>query len=696
MATIQELVADVRTREVLLPEFQRGYVWKGDQVRGLVQSLYRKHPTGHFLTWKTANPGKVRGDRAEQEGHSILLLDGQQRLTSLFVLFEGKAPPFYEGESLFFNLYFNMQTEEFRFYQKTMMEGSPDWINVHAFLKEGLASYLERLPKLGAEEQTLVQSNLARLAQLDAIRNYTYQVDQLSGDDLTTEQVVLIFNRVNSAGTPLTKADLAIAHICTIWPDARTELREFSTAMDKHGFGVDPDFLVRCIAGAASGSVLLEGSFFNVPVEDLQVAWKNVRRSFEHLVNVLRHDAFIDSINDLPTRNLLIPMTVYLAGHGSAFTDEILKRKFIRWMFLAGIWGRYSGSSESTMQKDVSLLGAEDPTEELVARIIDQRGRIRIEGRDLADKSASSPLYKFSYVVARSKGAKDWFTGLTLYRRAVGQSNGLESHHIFPKGVLTKAGYSLSEHRSLINQVANRAFLTQKANRTIAASTPQSYLPKVQADHPGALQAQCVPMNQELWHVNHLAEFFESRCRLLASAMNDFLDGLVPEDVAKKDLGLQIPEMIKRGESAGLEFKSSLRWDYEQGARNKALERVVAKTVAGFANAKGGVLLIGVDDAGDVLGIAPDYESLPKSNRDGFELHLVQLLGASLGDSVLAFVTITFHEIEGKDVCQVAVESCDHPVYLSENGDSALYVRMGNLTKSLPINEAVQYVGSNW
>lgn len=696
MATIQELIADVRAGEILLPEFQRGYVWKGDQVRGLVQSLYRKHPTGHFLIWKTSKPTKIRGGEVSQEGHSLLLLDGQQRLTSLFVLFEGQPPPFYEGESLFFNLYFNMQTEEFRFWQKSMMEGSPDWISVHAFLKEGLTAYLERLPDLQEEERELVQTNLARLAQLDAIRNYPYQTDQLSGDDLTTEQVVEIFNRVNSAGTPLTKADLAIAHICSIWPEAREELRGFSAEMDKHRFGVDLDFLVRSIAGVASGSVLLEGSFYKVPIEDMQTAWKKVRQSFEHLVNVLRHDAFIDSIGDLPTKNVLIPLTVYLAQHGSAFTDETIKRKFIRWMFLAGLWGRYSGSAETMMQKDVSLLDAEDPTGDLVERIIDQRGRIRIEARDLADRSASSPYYRFSYVLARANGAKDWFTGLTLYKQAVGSSNGLESHHIFPKAVLKKAGLSLDEHRGLINQVANRAFLTQKANRAISASSPDEYLPKVQAEHPGALQAQSVPMNQELWHVERFQEFLDARCRLLATAMNEFLDGLVPEDVAKKDLGLQIPEMIKRGESAELEFKSSLRWDFQQQAKNKVLEKVIAKTVAGFANAKGGVLLIGVDDEGTVLGLDADYATLSKGNRDGFELQVTQVLSAALGESVLAFVTITFHEIDGHDVCQIAVEPCDHPVYLADGGESALFVRMGNLTKPLPIDEAVKYVGSNW
>ena len=126
--SIAELLTQIRRGEILLPEFQRGYVWNSDQVRGLLQSLYRKHPTGHLLVWKTYKPSPVRGAAATTDGHSLLLLDGQQRLTSLYVLFEGKAPPFYEGESLFANLYFNVQTEEFRFWQKTVMEKNPAWI----------------------------------------------------------------------------------------------------------------------------------------------------------------------------------------------------------------------------------------------------------------------------------------------------------------------------------------------------------------------------------------------------------------------------------------------------------------------------------------------------------------------------------------------------------------------------------------
>ena len=97
----------------------------------------------------------MRGGAAARDGHSLLLLDGQQRLTTPYVLFKGKAPRFYEGESLFFDLHFNRQTQEFRFWQKSQMENNPAWIGVHEFLQEGLAALLERLEQLDEERRTI-------------------------------------------------------------------------------------------------------------------------------------------------------------------------------------------------------------------------------------------------------------------------------------------------------------------------------------------------------------------------------------------------------------------------------------------------------------------------------------------------------------------------------------------------------------
>jgi len=361
----------------------------------------------------------------------------------------------------------------------------------------------------------------------------------MSGDDLTVEEVVAVFNEVNSAGTTLTKSDLALARVCTVWPEARTNLRSFSEEMGKHGFPLDLNFLIRALAATSCGSVLLEGSFFTVNADEFQAAWKKVKTSIEHLVNVLKHDAYIDTLRDLPTPNVLLPIVVYLSGHGGTFTSPVERAKFLRWMFLACVWARYSGSTESTLQKDIALLGKSDPTKHLIEAIKQERGRLRLETSDVMGKGAGTPLNKMTYVVARAADAQDWFSGLTLYKKAVGKSNGLEEHHIFPKAVLYKSGYDSSQDRRIVNEVTNRAFLTKRANGKILASNPETYFPDVQAAHPGALQAQAVPMDRGLWKVESYPEFLKQRSKLLAQAINGFLDGLVPSD--EKALGGKRP-----------------------------------------------------------------------------------------------------------------------------------------------------------
>ena len=361
--------------------------------------------------------------------------------------------------------------------------------------------------------KAIVQANLSRYNRLDAVRNYVYQVDVMSGADLTVEEVVAVFNEVNSAGTTLTKADLALAHVCTVWPEARKELRDFSEEMGTHGFPLDLTFLIRALAAAACGSVLLEGTFFSVAPDEFQAAWKSVRTSVEHLVNVLKHDAYVDSLRDLPTPNVLLPIVVFLAATGGAFRSPDVRARFLRWMFLACVWTRYSSSTESTLQKDIAVLGSVDPTTHLVDAIRQERGRLRLEASDILGKGAGTSINKMTYIVARAADAKDWFSGLTLYKKAVGKSNGLEEHHIFPKAVLYKSGYDSDKDRRVVNEVANRAFLTKRANSKILASKPEIYLPDVQAKQPGALQAQAVPMDQDLWRV----ESYGSSCDSEAS-----------------------------------------------------------------------------------------------------------------------------------------------------------------------------------
>src|ERR1022692_3367136 len=137
--SISDLIKEIKVGELVLPEFQRGYIWTTEQVKNYVRSLYRKYPTGHFLIWKTYGPQRSRGQSPPTENSfSRLILDGQQRLTSVYTMFKGKPPAFYEGETLYFNLYFNLATEDFEFYQKAKMAADWHWIAVTPFLMKGL------------------------------------------------------------------------------------------------------------------------------------------------------------------------------------------------------------------------------------------------------------------------------------------------------------------------------------------------------------------------------------------------------------------------------------------------------------------------------------------------------------------------------------------------------------------------------
>lgn len=161
---------------------------------------------------------------------------------------------------------------------------------------------------------------------------------------------------------------------------------------------------------------------------------------------------------------------------------------------------------------------------------------------------------------------------------------------------------------------------------------------------------------------------------------------------------MSLLEQISEGESDELEFKSSLRWDVRAAVVNADLEQMVVKTVAAFANSQGGTLLIGVQDDGTIVGLEHDYSSLRGGNRDKYELHLRQLLNEYLGRALVAAkVQIRFHELYGKDLCQVDVLPATEPVIVQvkdRNGQKSekLYAPSGNSSPEIPLSEIPQYM----
>ena len=200
---IASVLDNIDVRSLALPAFQRGFVWKRPQVKSLMNSLYRGYPVGSLLTWTTrAEKSEVRtsGD-ALSSGPVELLLDGQQRVTSLYGIIRGKQPMFFDGDArAFTDLYFNVESEEFEFFSPSKMGHNPLWIGVTDFFGPG-NSWMSQFvgnPSYTPENQNNYLQNALKVSNIKTI---DLPVQSLTGEDKTTEVVVDIFNRVNSGGT---------------------------------------------------------------------------------------------------------------------------------------------------------------------------------------------------------------------------------------------------------------------------------------------------------------------------------------------------------------------------------------------------------------------------------------------------------------------------------------------------------------
>jgi hypothetical protein len=161
---------------------------------------------------------------------------------------------------------------------------------------------------------------------------------------------------------------------------------------------------------------------------------------------------------------------------------------------------------------------------------------------------------------------------------------------------------------------------------------------------------------------------------------------------SKKEKNISFLKLLEKGECETVEFKSSLRWDYNQHKINKDLEFAVLKTIAAFMNTRSGFLFIGVEDDASVIGLENDYQSLKKKNRDGFEQLLMHLVSLNIGTDCCKNIQVTFFERHEKDIGVVEISHIKIPVFLKYQQHIYFYIRTGNHTRELNIEEALKYI----
>jgi hypothetical protein len=704
---ISELMQDIRDLDLVLPEFQREYVWTLDQAKVLIDSLLKDYPTGSLLVWKTSTPLEIKNSAfaPDKMGNTSVILDGQQRLTTLYLLTQNDVPPYYRDDEISNDprkLYFNLASRVLQYYQAQRMDKDPSWVPVTACFAQPCPVKAVKIAK--AKETELsddgmdelsdradsYQDNLTLLQNI-LVHDYPIQVVPASAG---IGDAIDVFDRVNKQGTKLSEAELALAHATAKWPKIRPHMKDKLDELRSKRFALDLTFMVRALTAVVRQRALYE-TLHDASEAELKEGWSRLSHVLDHLTTILPTWAYVHSTDDIGSTNVLIAPIAYLAQSGGKFKSEAEIRQFVRWLYAASTWARYSSQTDQKLEFDVSIVAqTPSPWSRLLDAIIDQRGRIEMKATDLEGRGVQHPFYRMAFVLAKINGAIDWYTGEPL---VASHSTPWHNHHIFPQAVLYgAAGYSSESHvdAQKVNEIANRAFLSANSNQKIQATPPEAALALVEERFPGALQKQFVPLNPDSWKLEHYDAFLAKRRELIADAYNARMEALAgPIDVPTKPT---VADLIAAPESGSLEFKSSLRWDVNKQQVNKELQKVIAKSVAGFLNAEGGTLLIGVADDGTVLGIESDIATLGKGNRDGFELALKQTLTNFLGAEFSPFYATSFESLGEHSVCRVEIDRSPKPVYVHDGTASDFYIRGGNATVPLGMQAAVEYIGMRW
>jgi hypothetical protein len=512
---IGTLVGQISHGEIKLPEIQRGYIWKPTQVAKLIDSLYRRYPTGTLLFWRAADDPTTRkfatGDSApEPVIQPLYLLDGQQRLTALHRVLSGHPEA---------QVVFNVETQAFQ-NQSAATARDTRWIKVHDVIHPD-ADLFEMTSMLRRAVGQLDHKEIGRrLQRLAGIRDIRYHMEVLA--DYPYEEVNQIFVRVNSGGRSLRTSDLALATLSARWPGVLGKLE--SEAVTCYS-GVDVTFLTRALTGAVLGRGLSVWSHARLVAktdEELEQGWTTVRRGLDHLIPLLKNNLKVSQSSLLPSLTVLLPLIVLLGERPDEALDAETANGILYWLLVATIRNRYSASTDTLLSQDIPAARSEDPIRSLLTNLGIVGTRVEVTSRDLAGRSVNSPYFMLSFLVAQQRQAKDWWFGSAV---ALGGQGGqkLEYHHIHPQATLR--GHAAKYAKAEINDLANLAFISGKANRKIADQSPAKYFLSLGQDD---LAAHLVPADERLRDSAAFREFLQVRRQLLAVAMTELLDQYRP------------------------------------------------------------------------------------------------------------------------------------------------------------------------
>lgn len=732
--TLGPLISDIALGKIGLPDIQRPFVWKNTKVRNLFDSMYRGYPVGYFLFWDAVSAdSRGIGIDSKQKVAQLLIVDGQQRLTSLYAVVKG-IPVIrenYSSEKI--EIAFNPLEETFEVADATIRKNKVYISDISALWADGInlfkftGNYIKELKAVREVEDSEEECISDAISRLYNLISFPFTALELSAS-VTEEQVSQIFVRINSEGKSLNQADFILTLMSVFWEGGRKELENFCRAAKvptvgtpspyNHFIRPKPDQLLRVSVGLAFRRARLQYVYSILRGKDLvteefsserrDAQFEVLKEAQTRVLNLQNWHDFLKSLMQAGYRtdtmissetNLLYTYVFYLIGRIEYGVDEYkLRRVIAQWYFMVNLTGRYTSSSETTMEFDLARLRTVKTEEDFISTLRQICDSLLTSDfwsitlpNELATAAARSPSL-FAYFAAQNLlDAKVLFSQhkvselLDPYTQA--HRSSLERHHLFPKAFLKSQGITDSRDT---NQIANFTMVEWGDNAKISEKPPLEYVPELSKRFSSQEmeQMRCWHALPEGWETMDYWVFLKLRRELMAKLISDAYQLLTMDGPAKTNAVISIADLVAQGEGKSIEFKGTLRTNLHTGEKDVRMEMGILKTIAAFLNSHGGTLVVGVMDDGNPIGVEADKFE----NDDKMLLHLDNMIKERVGAQHALNIQPRFADYQGNKVLVVECKPGKSAVFVKDGNEERFFVRGGASTLMLSGSETQEFI----
>jgi hypothetical protein len=401
---------------------------------------------------------------------------------------------------------FQPESEEFRS-ANAATERDPNWFRLAEIWDDDLYRELRRNLPPGAKGES-------REARFERVRRILdYEVPAVRMEDYSFESAVEAFTRINTLGVKLKKEDIESAQVAARHSGfVADEVGPFLEKLRSNGFTrLNVMHLFRACGFIARPDGRNRTPLHELDRREVQAAWNQTTRATQEAIGLVRSELGLVNMDVLWSGALLVPLIALCAITKPRERDA---KGFVAWLSIAALLHRYSKSTETALDKDLRACRAEDPIGKLLTNVRREEGDITAIPEDfggaLADKSGLLAMYVACY----HRGMKDLFSGGKILLQA-----NVDRHHILPRAQFAE------RQQARADCIANIAFVSGGANRSVGANAPEVYLARLPRP---VLESQCIPTDASLWRIERAKDFWAARRELLANAFNDHLRGSLP------------------------------------------------------------------------------------------------------------------------------------------------------------------------